>query len=52
MRKHKRSYNILGCITIVLGVVIILAMVLPAGFWWFLLGVGLIACGIWLCRWW
>ena len=34
-----------GCILI-----IILALVLPAGFWWFALGGALIAAGIWLLR--
>ena len=45
------SYNrvlpvlVAGCILI-----IILALVLPAGFWWFVLGGALIAAGIWLLR--
>ena len=29
---------------------VILALVLPAGFWWFVLGGALIAAGIWLLR--
>ena len=29
---------------------IILALVLPAGFWWFALGGALIAAGVWLLR--
>ena len=32
------------------GVVIILALVLPAGFWWCALGGALIAAGVWLLR--
>ena len=31
-------------------VFIILALVLPAGFWWFALGGALIAAGVWLLR--
>ena len=34
----------------VTGVLIILALVLPAGFWWFALGGALIAAGVWLLR--
>ena len=32
------------------GSVIILALILPAGFWWFALAAALIAGGIWLLR--
>ncbi len=32
------------------GVVILMALVLPAAFWWFLLGAGLIGFGIWTLR--
>jgi hypothetical protein len=33
------------------GIIIILALILPAGFWWFALAVGLIVVGIFLmCR--
>lgn len=35
---------------VVAGVFIILALVLPAGFWWFALGGALIAAGVWLLR--
>ena len=36
----------LACfLMIVLGVLIVFALVLPAGFWWFFLGVALIAGG-------
>ena len=30
---------------IVLGVLIVFALVLPPGFWWFLFGAALISCG-------
>ena len=34
----------------VFSVLIILALVLPTGFWWFALGGALIAAGVWLLR--
>lgn len=39
-----------GWLVILRGVVIILALILPAGFWWFALAVALIIGGIWLLR--
>lgn len=39
-----------GTIVIGAGVLIIMALILPAGFWWFALGVSLIALGIHLNR--
>lgn len=43
---RKRHYgSLLGTICIASGTMIILSMVLPSGFWWFLLGVGLIGFG-------
>ena len=40
----------IGIACVVAGVFISLALVLPAGFWWFVLGGALIAAGIWLLR--
>ena len=40
----------IGIACVVTGVFIILALVLPAGFWWFALGGALIAAGVWLLR--
>lgn len=45
MRRWRPAGAVLGFLMIVLGVLIVFAMLLPAGFWWFLLGVALIACG-------
>ncbi len=39
-----------GLCEIAAGIVILMALVLPAAFWWFLLGAGLIACGLWSLR--
>ena len=39
-----------GCAMIALGIVILLALVLPSKFWWFLAGAGLVAIGVCLSR--
>ena len=39
-----------GLTAIALGVVILLALVLPSDFWWFALAALLIAAGIWTLR--
>ena len=39
-----------GCAAIGVGLTILLALILPAGFWWFLFGAALIAFGIWYIR--
>jgi hypothetical protein len=50
MRRRPRGLCALGAVSIVLGTVILLAMLLPSGFWWFVLGAGLIVTGICLLR--
>ncbi|MGE4352635.1 MAG: hypothetical protein AB7D36_00940 [Oscillospiraceae bacterium] len=50
MRKPYRCPKSIGCLAITLGTIILLGMLLPAGFWWFILAVGLIICGLWLLR--
>lgn len=40
----------LSLLLIIFGVLIILALVLPQGFWWLMLGVVLILLGLQLCR--
>ena len=40
----------MGWLVILAGIVILLALILPAGFWWFALGTALIIAGIWLLR--
>ena len=50
---HKRrpgGFGALSLLLIVMGVVIILALVLPQGFWWLMLGVVLILLGLQICR--
>ena len=39
-----------GCAAIGLGVLILLALILPPGFWWFLGGAALIGFGLWYIR--
>ena len=50
MRRRGKGICVLGAVAIVAGALIILAMLLPAGFWWLALGVALIVAGIWLLR--
>ena len=50
MRGNWRGNCRWGLISIGVGVVIIMAIVLPAQFWWFLLAAGLIAAGIWCMK--
>ena len=50
MRRRPRGFCVLGAASIVLGTTILLAMLLPSGFWWFILGAGLIVVGICLLR--
>lgn len=40
----------LSILLIVLGIMIIMALVMPQGFWWLMLGVVLILLGLQLCR--
>lgn len=48
MRRRRRPPSFTGVLIIALGVLVLLALVLPSEFWWFALGVGLIALG---CCW-
>ena len=44
------GYRNIGTIIIFLGIFVLLALILPTSFWWFVLGAVLIAVGIWLSR--
>ncbi len=50
MRRRPRGPCVLGAALIALGVIILLAMLLPTGFWWFVLSAALIVTGICLLR--
>lgn len=50
MRRRRNRKNGLGLIAITAGVVIMMSMILPAGFWWFMLAVLLISVGVWINR--
>ncbi|MEE0205203.1 MAG: hypothetical protein UEE32_07645 [Oscillospiraceae bacterium] len=50
MRRRRNPRKGIGLIAITAGVVILLAMILPVGFWWFMLAVLLISVGIWYNR--
>ena len=47
---RRRRWCLLSCTAIAAGVLILLALILPTAFWWFLIAAGLIAAGIWLMR--
>lgn len=51
MRRGRRC--LWGLAAIILGLVILLALVLPSSFWWFALAAGLIGYGVWYlhCCW-
>ena len=47
---RRNSFNLWGIISICCGLVIILSLVLPTSFWWFVLAAALIGGGVWLIR--
>lgn len=48
--KKQGGIGPLSLLLIIFGIMIILALVLPSGFWWLMLGVVLILLGLQLCR--
>ena len=50
LRRRGRGHLIPGLICVAVGLAIILSMVLPAKFWWFLLGGVLIGLGFYFLR--
>ena len=40
----------MGCCVVLLGVLVLLGLILPPGFWWFIFGAILICTGIWIIR--
>ena len=47
---RRNGMNFWGLIAIGTGIVIILSIVLPKSFWWFVLAGALISGGVWLIR--
>ena len=47
---RKGRHGVWGLTAILAGIVIILALILPAAFWWFSLAALLIGFGVWLLR--
>lgn len=45
-RRRSRPWGI-GKLLIIAGTLILLAMILPGQFWWFVLGISLISFGLW-----
>jgi len=50
MRKNVRPRCRIGCMVALLGVFVLLALVLPSSFWWFVLGAFLIYVGLCVLR--
>ncbi|MEG0777637.1 MAG: hypothetical protein RR147_00730 [Oscillospiraceae bacterium] len=51
MRRNRGSRSSrIGCFTVILGIFVLLALILPPGFWWFVLGAVLIWIGFWVIR--
>ena len=50
MRRGHTDGRALGMLLIAAGCLILFAMVLPSGFWWFLLSAALICLGLRLCN--
>lgn len=48
--RRKQNVSIAGCVCIFVGLFIILSLILPSGFWWFVLGSCLIGLGVYLNR--
>ena len=46
MRWHHPLLKLIGIVMIFVGMLILFARVLPAGFWWFCVGAGLVAGGV------
>ena len=46
MRWHHPLLKLIGIAMIFVGMLILFARVLPAGFWWFCVGAGLVAGGV------
>ena len=51
MRRNKKRVNAVAWVAITAGLIVLLSMILPDGFWWFMLGVALITAGLCINRW-
>ena len=47
---HRGRHCLWGCLAIAVGLIIILSLVLPSAFWWFVLAAALICFGVWYIR--
>jgi uncharacterized membrane protein HdeD (DUF308 family) len=50
LRKQQGSKQKIGCLVALFGVFVLLALILPSSFWWFVLGAFLIYVGICVIR--
>lgn len=51
MRRRRNKRCGIGKLFVIAGTMILLAMLLPVRFWWFILGISLISFGIWFNNW-
>lgn len=49
MKKRWRTSS-WGCLAIIAGIVIMLSLIMPTGFWWFILAIALIVFGIFFMK--
>ena len=50
LKRKKGPLGTVGCLVVLAGVLILLSLVLPSGFWWFVLAMVLIGVGIGILR--
>jgi hypothetical protein len=50
MRKYRKYKSCVGAVSIASGAALIMSLVLPSDFWFFLAGALLIMCGVFACR--
>lgn len=50
MRSKRPLPKQVGRVLVTAGVLIVSYLVLPSGFWWFLVGVAMIVAGVWWSR--
>ena len=51
MRKNQRTTQVCGRIFIIAGLLVLLSRIVPAGFWWIMLGVTFISAGMYMKHW-
>ena len=50
MCRKRPTQNLMGILLLTIGILILIAKILPAGVWWVLIALGLIGLGLHWCR--